>query len=888
MESLFRMRRIVVMVMAFVISVSIDAKIVSLENAQSIATKFLKQECVPVNLSSTKKAVLTELNGKAQPEFYIFNRIDSIGFVIVAGDDAVAPILGFSLENTIDPNDIPDNLCAHLDNLRQEIDMARHDSSIKFQKANGPTSEKGYRLVTPQWNQSGFPYNALIPGNVHAGCIAASMSIIMGAWHWPECGEGVSKHKGIVGGLGLDYDITLDHNTPLFLDEIPFVYNSNTITPDQECALANLLYHTSVSVKMNYRTDASGAYMSNAADALVKNFKYASNLELYYEQSAKDIDLRLREELNAGRPVIYSAINSNSGAHAFICDGVWDDYFHFNMGWGGKSNGYYLLSAVAADDKGSGYVYNRNVITGIQPDTKCSDYTPRKVEVVYDAFTPEKEEPEVETSPDYSPVEFTTEGGCVGLASPRSSYLKGETATIYFSGYKLTGRFDNTQDAVAQEEGDVNFTFAVGIVDANGEIKAIYPRSSSSYVRNYSVISSITTLNFTPEIDILPSDRLRLYSKKTGENKWKWVRGLEGTKDELSCSASSSALLPFGVNFDTKDFSTMNAYGQLRNNVVKGQSYTFFFVPEYQMESVDMRNNGKVVAYRESIDNNTGKINYYYATLDITDDEGVNLFVRPLTKAETDVTVSTSPGKLFEELGDKVGNVRTLTIKGEVNVTDLKNISYENMPLLKKLYMRQAEIVPTTIIHPGNSLHDLFMWSHINLTEIELPESLTAIGSNALAYCYKLKRVTIPEGLTEIPTYALMFCPFEEVWNACPVPQDISSYFVSSVTPGSTLYVPEGSGDAYKAHPNWSKFSNIVEMEFGGIDNIILEESDVKVLREGSNLRVIGTTESIYTAVYTLSGMRIWSGNSDDLNNFKVPSGTPVIVKVGTRAFKFL
>ncbi|MBQ4005956.1 MAG: C10 family peptidase [Muribaculaceae bacterium] len=49
------------------------------------------------------------------------------------------------------------------------------------------------------------------------------------------------------------------------------------------------------------------------------------------------------DELNASRPVMYAG-QASDGGHEFICDGYNSEgYFHFNWGWSGNSNGYFLL-----------------------------------------------------------------------------------------------------------------------------------------------------------------------------------------------------------------------------------------------------------------------------------------------------------------------------------------------------------------------------------------------------------------------------------------------------------------------------------------------------------------------------------------------------------------
>jgi hypothetical protein len=51
----------------------------------------------------------------------------------------------------------------------------------------------------------------------------------------------------------------------------------------------------------------------------------------------------VREQFDMGWPMYYGGCQ-DGGCHAFVCDG-YDDYdmFHFNLGWGGSSDGWYLI-----------------------------------------------------------------------------------------------------------------------------------------------------------------------------------------------------------------------------------------------------------------------------------------------------------------------------------------------------------------------------------------------------------------------------------------------------------------------------------------------------------------------------------------------------------------
>ena len=67
------------------------------------------------------------------------------------------------------------------------------------------------------------------------------------------------------------------------------------------------------------------------------------------------IDL-IYNELYQGRPVVYGGEGTDVG-HEFVCDGYMyegGDLFHINWGWGGMSDGYFVLSVLNPDEQGIG------------------------------------------------------------------------------------------------------------------------------------------------------------------------------------------------------------------------------------------------------------------------------------------------------------------------------------------------------------------------------------------------------------------------------------------------------------------------------------------------------------------------------------------------------
>ena len=289
-------------------------------------------------------------------ELYIFNNEDGKGFVIIAADDCVTPILGYSYENNFATENLPPNLKGWLNGYSEQIRMAvemraaatdeiRAEWECLRQRKNLPIKSETqvYPLIATTWNQN-YPYNELCPtdyggpGNhAYAGCVATAMAQIMKYWSYPEHGIGshsyTPQQNPQYGTQYADFSSTTYqwssmHNT-----------SSNN-------AVAKLLHHCGVSVEMNYGPNGSSARTTgsfpSAEQAYRTFFDYKSTLHSISKLDYTDsewINL-LKTELNAARPIHYRGQN-NDGGHSFICDGYDNsNQFHFNWGWGGADDGW--------------------------------------------------------------------------------------------------------------------------------------------------------------------------------------------------------------------------------------------------------------------------------------------------------------------------------------------------------------------------------------------------------------------------------------------------------------------------------------------------------------------------------------------------------------------
>jgi hypothetical protein len=224
-------------------------------------------------------------------------------------------------------------------------------------------------------------------------------------------------------------------------------------------AIARLMYECGVSVKMDYTPDGSGASVGNSVGpvvALRKYFNYDSKIEAIWKDNYKsDWESKLREELDAGRPVFYAGFSDdNSSGHAFVCDGYQckDNTFNFNWGWGGSCDGYFTISLL--NPSRYDFSYNQYIVANIQPNPKDYEHPATANNVS-----------------SFSVTASATIGGTINPAGVSYVYL-GENQTVLFianAGYEIDEVLvGNTPSATAKANGyhifkniDENKTIAV-------------------------------------------------------------------------------------------------------------------------------------------------------------------------------------------------------------------------------------------------------------------------------------------------------------------------------------------------------------------------------------------------------------------------------------------
>ncbi|MBO7617646.1 MAG: C10 family peptidase [Bacteroidales bacterium] len=386
-----------ILALVFMATMPTFAERMNSETAQKVATTFL-------NNNGVKSAQLTDLSIEAGfPNLYIFNA--EPGFVVMAADDCVQPILGYSLTGKFIAKNMPANVSGWLQGYNDEIQYAIDQQleataeTVQLWKDLMEGNSKAARattvvnpLVQTTWDQNGFYYysggqllifelyNNLCPYDYNAGertvtgCVATAMAQIMKYWNYPA--HGIGSHS-YTPSTHPEYGVQSANfgETTYAWSDMPNQLTSSS-TNTQINAVATLMYHCGVSVDMMYdigSNGGSGAYSEDIPYALQQYFNYKSTANMKYKSNYSDnnwINL-LKTELNASRPIEYNG--SGTGGHAFVCDGYnSSNQFHFNWGWSGNNDGFYSLTSLNPGSGGAGggnynFTNNQCAVIGIEP-----------------------------------------------------------------------------------------------------------------------------------------------------------------------------------------------------------------------------------------------------------------------------------------------------------------------------------------------------------------------------------------------------------------------------------------------------------------------------------------------------------------------------------------
>ena len=338
---------------------TIVANPVDVNEAKTLGQKFVDNHFKMHNRGLDLTLAYTAYVDRGNACFYVFN-VGETGNIIISADDFYRPIIGYSENGKFDVANVPPALQDYLDGIVEARSLNRSSQNAAapdvaadwrmLEKSGALVSRHGGKgvdyLVQTQWDQN-YPYNYFCPedpagshGHTYVGCLATAMAQLVAFWKYPVHGNGSHcyNHEDY-GEICADFE-----NTYYDWNHIANKINENSPIEEIE-AVALVSFHCGVMIDMGYGPDGSGGASGPIPGVMHQYFSYSdANVQLRRDDfDTETWKSMVREQFDMGWPMYYGGCEDD-GCHAFVCDG-YDDYdmFHFNLGWGGSSDGWYLI-----------------------------------------------------------------------------------------------------------------------------------------------------------------------------------------------------------------------------------------------------------------------------------------------------------------------------------------------------------------------------------------------------------------------------------------------------------------------------------------------------------------------------------------------------------------
>ena len=793
----------------------LQAKRITQWQAQQQAYSFWGKQ-MPQKAKAKSRAATTASRSDA---YYVFNN-DAGGFVIIAGDDAVTPVLGYTSTGSFDAENLPDGLKDLLKSYERQI-AALGDNYAANQTATraGFTGEN--LLNTAKWNQ-GNPFNKYTPNNYVTGCVATAGAIVMKHHGYPA--KGIGSHSYTWNGktLSANFEHTYDWAS------MSAKYDGTNDAAFDGVAI--LMADLGVAVEMQYNKDGSGAYIGNLVTALQKYYGYSklSHLMAIEDVGAEAWNGRLREEIDANRPVLYAASDPAGGGHAFVIDGYKDESFSVNWGWGGYCDGFYQIGALnpesAGKPTGDKYNVSQSAVFGMEP----SDGTEKISGMGF----------------------FTNVGELQMLNMNITDVKKGQNGVIFSVPIGNTG------------DQPFNGEVAVALMNAKGEMREIVT-SRPLTVDNLAAgrYYPYPSFNFVSTVDAEPGDYLAIVAKEKGSSEY--IELYNQNFERLRLPATGYVPRTYEIRTKVGEGATIKQaetwYNPSTNfyngKPVIGAYYCYYLTLDAGIANCCVELNGELV---NDINLGTDQPNSFRGIEPV-----YTLEVKTYRNyQEKDTTINLmGAGTLKQALAN--GNpdyfvYRNIKVNGEIDKRDFDELAshyFKSIDLSGAKVVAydgyKADMVPDYAFENNAYLEHFKMpagvrelgfnaFKSTKLKEIDLPETIEEFGSNTFNACFELKDVYMRH--KEAP-YWINWCVFADKG-------DITR----------TLHLYSGSKAKYEAHQytqNWIVyFDNVVEdLEPTGIHSVTLDKNTApKAIYDLNGRRI---TEAMKKGIYIQNGKKI-------------------------------
>lgn len=811
MKRLLHIQFLLVLLLALGYS-PLQAKRITQWQAQQQAYSFWGKQ-MPQKAKAKSRTATTASPSDA---YYVFNN-DAGGFVIIAGDDAVTPVLGYTSTGSFDAENLPDGLKDLLKSYERQI-AALGDNYVANQTATRAAFTGEKLLKTAEWNQM-TPFNKYTPNNYVTGCVATAGAIVMKHHGYPAKGTGSHSYTWNGKTLSASFEHTYDWAS------MPAKYDgTNDAAFD---GVARLMSDLGVAVEMNYAKDGSGSYIGDLVTALQKYYGYSklSHLMAIEDVGAEAWNGRLREEIDANRPVLYAASDPTRGGHAFVIDGYKDENFSVNWGWGGYCDGFYQIGALnpesAGKPTGDKYNVDQSAVFGMEP----SDGTEK-----------------------ISSLGFVKYGDYLQELNMNITDVKKGQKGIVLS-------------APVRNNGDQNFVgnLAVALINAKGEVREIIKSSIINITKNDALkpgyFKSRLAFDIQSSMDAAPGDYLAILANEEGSEKY--IELYDPTFERMRLPATGYVPRTYEVRTklgEGAEFIVNYPDYDYNGKPIIGSDYNYYLTVDADISKYFVILNGKLV------DNLSTDRLMYFRGLEPVYDLEVKTY---RDYQEKDLVVNLpEAGQLKSELAKENPDYfvfRNIKVNGNIDKRDFDELAshyFKSIDLSGAKVVAydgyKADMVPKYAFEGNATLEHFKMPAGVrelgfnafratNLKEIDLPETIEEFGRNTFNACFYLKDVYMRH--KEAP-YWISWCVFAN--------KSSKLYRTLHLYPGS-----KAKYDAHQYTKNWIKyFDNVVEdLEPTGIHSVTLDkETGNKAIYDLNGRRI---TEAMKKGVYIKNGKKI-------------------------------
>ena len=392
------MKKLLFFLTSAMFAMSLSAAPVDQAAAMKKAQSFLVNELYAGQIMSpaaTQPMLLKAEMGDVKlhgPVYYIFNTATT--FIVVAGDDRAEEILMVGDRPLSDVDNLPPGLQDMLGQYKDQIMFLQKNPKLRSNTLLANPANHQLRagtygpLLTCNWDQEAPYYNQCKFGSYQCltGCPATSASMVFYFWKYPTAATpAVPGYKSTISYSSYGSKSYTHSALPSTTFDWANMLDDYTgsYTTAQGTAVATLMHYVGQAERMGYGTSAAGGsgvsvdsvcnirdaftffgYDSSTTRFVKKTSAYSGGTTLYTDAQWAAL---IQEEMAAGRPIVFCAVSSNAGGHAFNVDGYNSstNKYHINFGWSGDGNAWCSLNAFGY----SSYNFNvyQQMVIGIQP-----------------------------------------------------------------------------------------------------------------------------------------------------------------------------------------------------------------------------------------------------------------------------------------------------------------------------------------------------------------------------------------------------------------------------------------------------------------------------------------------------------------------------------------